>query len=262
MYILDLAHWKKGSKDTNLTHKLFLNPLQYISAIVSRKIITISEFSKKDIVQTLKIPAEKIAVIYLGIDSQKFTISSKENVQKVMTKFKITGDYIFSYSGILPHKNYLRLCEAFKKSELPVNLVISGKRTSHSEELIAKINELKMQARIQYIEYASDNDLVDLISGSLYYTNVSYFEGAGTTPLEAMLCKKAVLIGDVPSVREYVNNYGYYVDPLSIDSICDGLVDLYNNLDLRDKLQFDGYKWALKFDYKEYCKKLILILCN
>jgi glycosyltransferase involved in cell wall biosynthesis len=260
MMILDLAHWKDGTTNSKFIHKTYLRVLQWISAKVSHKVITISEFSKQDIAATLGIENEKIAINYLGIDSEKFKKRSAEQIKKTLDKYKLHSEYIFAFSSLLAHKNYKRLFEAFKTTSLPVKLVFGGKRSDEAEALLRFILEIGMEDKIQYIEYPSDDELIDLLSGSLFYTLASYFEGAGTTPLEAMCCQKGVVVGDLPAIREYLGENAVYVDPLNVESIAIGLKKMYEDKELRKRLEVDGYKYAQTFDFEEYGKRLQKLL--
>jgi glycosyltransferase involved in cell wall biosynthesis len=256
MMILDLAHWKEGNTNSRFIHKAYLKTLQWISAKVSRTIITISEFSKLDITKTLGVEERKVVVNYLGIDSEKFQKRSTEQIKPTLDKYHLHSEYIFAFSSLLAHKNYKRLFEAFKIANLPVKLIFGGKRSEEADELLRFIKEIGMSEKVQYIEYPLDDELIDLLSGSLFYTLASYFEGAGTTPLEAMCCGKAVVVGDLPAVREYVGENAVYVDPMSVESIAEGLKILYQDKELRSKLEAKGFRHARTYDFVEYGKRL------
>lgn len=258
--IHDLAHWKKDSPQSKFIHKVFLRTLQYLSTKLAKKIITISEFSKQDIINTLKIAPNKVFVNYNGIDFDKFQVITKDKISETLNKYNIQGNYIFGFSSLLPHKNYRRLFEAFKNAELPIKLIFGGKRTAEAESLISYINEIKMQDKIIYIEYPSDEELVALLSGCLFYTLVSTFEGAGTTPLEAMSCNKAVLVGDIPAIKEYLGDKAVYVDPFDIQSISIGLKKLYEDSALREKLSMNGREHAKMFDFQKNVENLLQII--
>jgi glycosyltransferase involved in cell wall biosynthesis len=261
--IHDMARWRT---QTDKWYKnYFLKILCFLTAWVSRKIITISENSKNDIAEITGIKSDKIVSKTITVGrTDYFKVISQEAAEKVLKENNVllSKPYIMCLSSIEHRKNYVRLVEALNETQLDLDLVICGKKSSGYESLVSKIKELKMENRVHIQLFPSDELYLALINRSMFYTFVSIFEGAGMTPLEAMHCKKAVLLSDIPVLREYCGDAAYYVNPYDVKSIAEGIKTLYTNSRLRIELEDKGYEQVKKFNWEDHARALIKIWHN
>lgn len=227
-------------------------------------IITDSEFSKQEILKYYNIPADKIKVVYCGVDFRRFQpLKSKELLNAVKEKYKIDRDY-FLYLGTLePRKNLVRLVQAYAKAkqertEFPC-LVLAGGKGWMYEEIFNTVKELGLEQDVIFTGYVADEDVSLLMGGALTFCFPSVYEGFGMPVLEAMACGTPVLTSKKSSMEEIAGEETVLVDAVSVDSIKDGLVLLANNRELRLELSRKGMLKAKEYTWEAAGKQLMRV---
>jgi glycosyltransferase involved in cell wall biosynthesis len=219
------------------------------------KIITISEFSKKEIVRLLNVPEQKIQVIYCGANT-KF----RGNITPGEPRLIEPKNYILSVSSLEPRKNITNLILAFKKMALSdVHLVLVGSRAS-----VFANNELKdltqLQKNIIFIGYLSDDQLARLYNNAKLFVYPTFYEGFGLPPLEAMACGCPVVVSNTASLPEVCGDAAYYVDPYNVESIAEGMHKMLTDEALRQSLIKKGLERAKLFSWEKSAKKYIEVI--
>lgn len=177
------------------------------------KIITISEFSKRAIINAYHIPETKVVVAYPG-----FVMSNSSTISAVPKR------YILSVGTLQPRKNFSRLIEAM--SLLPdkeISLLIVGKKGWLYDEILSAPEKFGMEARVQFLDYVPDAALPELYAGAQCFALPSLYEGFGLPVLEAMAHGVPVVVSSNSSLPEIAGPAGIYVNPDSVKSIADGL---------------------------------------
>jgi glycosyltransferase involved in cell wall biosynthesis len=190
---------------------LFFNYIVKKSAKAAKKIITVSEFSKKEIIKYLGIPKEKIEVVYSGVPQGILNHSER----KLENKY---GDYIFTVSTLEPRKNLISLIRAFKKLNNPgLKLLIAGEKNL----LVFKTPELEKndENNIIFLGYVDDETLVNLYQNTCLFVYLSLYEGFGFPPVEAIALGCPTLVSNRGSLPEVCGEFAEYTDPLNIDEI-------------------------------------------
>lgn len=227
-------------------------------------IITISEFSKMEIIKYMNISEKKISIMPCGVDLTKYhNKHSKERVLEVMKYYGITGEYILYLGTLEPRKNLIRLIEAYALLTLdmsnPPKLVIAGKKGWMYENIFEKVEEYSLSQNVIFTDYVDENNIPILIQGAVCFVFPSIYEGFGLPPLEAMACGTPVIVSNKASLPEVVGNAGYYVDPYSITEIKNAMEKLLCDVQLRDSLRKKGLDQAKKYTWKASVGKLIEI---
>ena len=242
--------------------------LKYWSAIsifVSKRILTISDSSKKDIVRHYPSVAKKIEVTLLGYDKDKFNLNvSNELVRCVKNKYAIVDDYILFVSTLKPSKNVEGLIEAFAQISLKypkLSLVVAGKKGWLFGKVYKKVKDLNLVSKVIFTDYFPEEERPALMAGCKFYCLPSFWEGFGIEILSAFGCGKPVVVSKVGSIPEVAGQAGIYVDPNNIKDIASGMEKVlnmdekeYNN---RVKL---GYAQAEKFSWEECSKKTLEVI--
>ncbi|MEJ7821378.1 MAG: glycosyltransferase family 1 protein [Chitinophagaceae bacterium] len=222
----------------------------------SKKVITISESSKKDIVQYLQISAEKIEIISPAV-SDKFY---KHNIgSNILVKLNLNhNQYILSVSSLDPRKNFKRLIEAynFLHKEIPLVIVGSEGKVFADEGLKIMLKE----KNIIFTGYVNDDDLITLYSSAKFFVYPSLYEGFGIPPLEAMACGCATIVSNTSSLPEVCDNASLYVNPTDTQSINIAIQQLLKNDDLRNQLIARGKEQVKKFSWDISARKLISVI--
>ncbi|WFR56322.1 glycosyltransferase family 1 protein [Anaerocolumna sp. AGMB13025] len=217
-------------------------------------ILTISEFSKKEIIKYLNIPEDKITIMPCGVDTtlyhEKYT---DEDIDRVCKKYRIQGVYLLYLGTLEPRKNIVRLLKAYaqlkqKISDTP-KLVLAGRKGWMYDEIFEIVNSLNLMSDIIFTGYVDAEDAPILIKGAMVFLFPSIYEGFGMPPLEAMACGTPVLTSNTSSLPEVVGDAGVLVDPFSVDSIKDGMEKLINSKELRMELSNKGLVRSKNFSW-------------
>ncbi|MBI2484563.1 glycosyltransferase family 4 protein [Candidatus Uhrbacteria bacterium] len=181
-------------------------------------LLTISAFTKQELVELFRVPAEKIVVIPLAV-SPRFTPDPAEAIERMRVKARISQHYLLCVSRLDRKKNIETLIRGFEifKSQRgfgdPHELVIVGPDGFGAKDIRARIATSSIRSSIHLLGGVSEEEKVALYSGALGYVNISWYEGFGLTPLEAAACGTAALLSDIPAHREVMGDGALYANP-------------------------------------------------
>jgi glycosyltransferase involved in cell wall biosynthesis len=247
--------YKAHPETLPLVIKLLLNWKLRSSCKRADKIVTVSEFSKAEIIKYFHIEPHKIVVIPNGVEANCFfQVTDQDLIAQSKKKHHITGEY-FLYLGTLePRKNIGGLIDAYHRlkqgrSDIP-QLVIAGKKGWLYESIFKKVEALGLERDVLFLGYVADEDTASLMSGALAFVYPSLYEGFGLPPLEAMACGVPVLTSNRASLPEVVGDAAITVDPLNIDEMAAALERLCTDKKLRKELSLRGLEQAKKFSWE------------
>jgi glycosyltransferase involved in cell wall biosynthesis len=218
----------------------------------SLKIITISEFSKNEIIELLNAHESKIKVIHCG-GSEEFVNLTDNDLAIDHSKKR----YILSVSTLGPRKNLELLILAFQKLKLPdLQLTIVGSKNNvfAGNNLINLTNADK---NIIFTGYISDRELNSLYRNAALFVYPSLYEGFGIPPLEAMGCGVPVVVSNVASLPEVCGDAAYYVDPRNVESISEGIYRVLTDENLRNTLILKGLERIKLFSWEKAAKEVL-----
>jgi len=259
-YLHDLIEFSvKNQKSLSLKLRKFFYKR---AAKISDKIITVSEYSKKDIHKLLKYPNEKICVLYDGRDENLIPQNKQESFTVIQNKFPDLSDMkqFLLYVGYLAHpqKNLLfvlkNISEILKQRDLYFVLVgPNGKDSQLIHEEIEKQNSLLDKKRIFSVGTVSKDLLPKLYSSAEAFIFVSQYEGFGMPVLEAMSCGCPVITSNVSSLPEVACGCAELIEPHDNNSF---VVKLNKILD-EGRKEYNYYKEPLtKFTWKKHIEGL------
>ncbi len=217
------------------------------------KLVCISEYTKKDVINLYPGCADKTEVIYNGISDLWFDDSYIYDAEAKKLKSEI-GNYFIWWGAITPRKNLIRLLKAYKKisseKKFPKILIIGKKNFEHSDfDLL--INELK--DNVKRLPFQDLKVLKGYIKESKGVLFPSLYEGFGLPVVEAFAMGKSVLHSNITSMPEIAGKLGIEVNPKNIESIKLGLIHLNNE---NNKLADERRKHASFFTYKNAANKI------
>lgn len=224
-------------------------------------IITVSEYTKQDVIKYYNIPEEKIKVVYNGLyPASLFSSEIKGKSIDILENQR----FLLSVSGVGPHKNQVGLAEAFinykkhhKDDELKLVLTGPVRRYQVIRDIMEKY---PIESKdIIMTGFVSDEELLWLYQESLAFIYVSYYEGFGLPILEALSVGKAVISSNTSSMPEVGGDAAIYCDPQNIESISDAIERIVNDDNLRHKMESIAYKQAAKFSYVKAAKETLEI---
>jgi len=222
----------------------------------AKQILTLSDFSRDDIIKTYDIDPARVFVTPAAAPPDFAPVTDSTELQRIRTTYGIGREYILSLGSIQPRKNLVRLIGAYSSLrrlhpdlKLP-QLVLAGKRGWLEKEIFRAAGENELSRDILFTGYVPDKDLPGLYSGSLCFAYPSYFEGFGLPVVEAMQCGAPVIAGNRTSLPEVVGNAGVLVDPFSEAEIAQALARMIRDSGYRDELRGKGIERARVFNWQ------------
>jgi glycosyltransferase involved in cell wall biosynthesis len=230
--------------------------LQTILTRSSRKIITVSNFSKNEIIDIFKIDPTKIEIVYEG----KEHILSVLPDNSILDKFDLNErPFLLSVSSLNPNKNFNAVIEAFKDlSGFNINLVITGTLNKK----IFRWQENSFPENVKYLGYVTDNELRALYENAALFVFPSFYEGFGLPPLEAMSCGCPVIMSKCASLPEVGGNAVLYCDPNDPLDIAQKIKTIVVDRGVQDNLRNLGLQRIKSFSWEFAVAKIYNILQN
>ena len=236
LYIHDLAylhHPEWFSKNFSRAYNLLLPR----NARKAKKVFTVSQYSKKDIVKNYKLSPEKVEVVYASA-SERF---QNLNLEK--------EDFVLMVSSLDPRKNMKRAIEAFLNVKTDYKLVIIGdKMKSFSNPHLEKF---KKEERIIFTGYLSDVELINYYNRAKIFLYPSLFEGFGIPPMEAQKCGCPAIVSEVSCLPEVYGDSVLYCNPFETESIQSSIEKLISDENLRKSLVKKGFENADRFSWEK-----------
>jgi len=228
-------------------------------------IITLSEYSRRDIIETYGIAPERISVTPASAPASFAPVTDEKELARVRDLYGIDGDYVLSVGAIQPRKNLSRLIAAYSSlrrtqagGKLP-QLVLVGKCAWLYDETLRTIKDLEVSNSVVLTGYVPEDHLPALYSGALFFVYPSYFEGFGLPPIEAMKCGAPVIVGNKTSLPEIVGDAGVLVDPFDVNDIACAMERLMRDSSFRSHLRAKGLERAKLFDWKETARRTLAV---
>lgn len=257
--ILDISylHFK------NLFKKLDLYKLKYwggYSIKKAKKILTISDSSKNDIIESYGLSSDKVSVVCPGIKQDlRFKIKdlSMEDFRK---KYGISKDYILFVGTLQPRKNITRLIEAFSKLETNTDLIIVGKKGWQFEEILAAPKKFNVENKVKFFHDVEEEDLPNFYKNAKMLVLPSLYEGFGLPVIEAMANDCPVITSNVSSLPEAGGDAALYVDPEDVLDITTNIKKLLEDENLRTKMIEKGREHVKKFSWEKAARETLRVL--
>lgn len=246
----------------------------------AKKIITISESSKSDIIKKYKVSSSEVAVVYPGTKPE-MSLESNMNIEDLKQKFGISNKYILFVGTLQPRKNIVRLIEAFSKvvqnysssersesrsqfstssNNKGLDLVIVGKKGWMFDDILNAPKKFDIADRVRFLHEVTDGDLPSFYKNAVMFVLPSLYEGFGLPVLEAMKYGCPVITSNISSLPEAGGDAALYVDPNNTDDIASKMRKLLEDENLRKELIAKGKKQIEKFSWEKSAKETLAVL--
>ncbi len=227
-----------------------------VATATARLLISVSQSAKEDLVRLLGLPPSKVWVTPLGVD-ERFNPVNEKAIFNLRQKHDLPKGYIL-YLGInKPHKNLVRLVEAFAKVKTGRKLVLAGKEDPRYREVHEVVKRLSLQHRVVFLGQVPEDDLPALYSGAALFVFPSLYEGFGLPLLEAMACGVPVVCSSTSSLPEIVGRAAVMVAPLDISQLARALERVLGDGELRAYMREEGLKQAARFSWERTAKETL-----
>lgn len=251
--IAEYTYPQKYSKVQALARKAIVN----IQCKRSDKIITVSEFSRKNIIRNFLLDEDRVIKIYNGVNLDTFKSIESFNVG---SKFNLASEKYFLYVGEIERtKNVSVVVNAIRnlKCKDQFKFVICGKRGNDYENIKHQIENLGVEKKVVFTGYVSEVELRELYSHCFTFIFPSLFEGFGLPVLEAMACGAPVICSNASAIPEVGGDCVLKFDPLSENELLKKIYFLINNSEVRENMISKGKIRTSKFKWQETARMTI-----
>lgn len=226
-------------------------------------IITVSEFSKQDILKFFPIDQNKVFVTPLAAD-KKYTPLDKQCCSNFLRDtYNLNKPFILYLGGFSERKNVSSIITAFSKIyndlDEKYNLVIVGGYKDSSQRLVKLANELGINSHVIFTGFVPEEHLPIFYNGCDAFVYPSFYEGFGLPPLEAMNCGTPVIASNLTSIPEVVGDGGILINPYDISEISSAIGNLLSSEKLRAALSYKALKRAKEFSWQNTAEKTLKI---
>lgn len=225
------------------------------------KIIADSENTRRDILRTVKIPSERIRVIYLAADESFQPISVQQSLKAVRQAFQLSQSFFLFVGTLEPRKGIETLISAYAQAsgEVAEDLVIVGKRGWSWEKFFQQVTKLGLSRRVRFLDYVPDDAMPALYNLARAFVFPSRYEGFGLPALQALACGTPVLSSNAASLPEVIGSAGIMVPPDDIEGFTRELIRLSHDSDLCADLRARGLDRAKSFSWKRIARETVQV---
>ena len=233
------------------------------------RVVTISEYSRQDILRTYGLPPEKVVLTplaqapeFAAVPTKPYTVEAE--AARIKTQFSITRDFILAVGSLQPRKNLVRLIRAYARlrTEQPDfnhQLVIVGRKLWLHHEIFTEVEQQPWANDVILTGYVAETDLPPLYRAAAVFAYPSIFEGFGLPPLEAMACGTPVVTSNTSSLPEVVGDAALLVDPYDEAALAENLLRVARDEALRTQLRNAGLARVQLFNWRATAEKTLQV---
>lgn len=250
----DVIPYRMPETTSDNYRKIFNETLPKIVSLCDG-IITVSNFSKQDIIKAFNFPEDKIFVTHLA--SEDIYTPKDKQLSKLLIKkhYSIEDDFILYVGGFSPRKNIIGLIEAFSKLicsyKKDIKLIIAGKKGKSYALYKKRCEELQISDKVIFSGFIELEHLPYFYSACELFVYPSFYEGFGLPPVEAMACNCPVITSNTTSIPEVVLDSALLIDPYNIDDLCDSMYEVLLDNNLKNSLIKKGLKRASELTWEK-----------
>lgn len=220
-------------------------------------VIAISEQTKRDIIQFLKIPESKIKVVYQGCHQAFKEVQTDEFLNSIKEKYNLPERFILNVGTIEARKNLLNIIKAIQGTEIP--LVVIGKKTKYFKKVQKFIRKNKLENQVQFLENVSMEELAAIYKLANIFVYPSFFEGFGIPIIEALFSKTPVITSNLSCLPEAGGEHSVYVNPNDYSDLNAKINFLWNNEAERNRRAEKGFEFVQKFNDENIAENLMRV---
>jgi len=232
----------------------------------SECIITVSEYSKKDIVEHFNIPENTVYVTKLAAEKIYRPINKKLAKGFLKNDYGIEDEYILYVGGLGKRKNIITLINAFEKFKKTTNnkikLVIAGNKSFYYPVLEQRVNELNLSSQVLFPGFIPYDYMPYFYCGAICLAYPSLYEGFGLPPVEALACGTPVISSNATSLPEVLEDSALYFNPNDEMDLLRVMKEILNNDALKETLVKNGLNLTKKLSWENTAKDTLKVYEN
>lgn len=226
------------------------------------RIITVSNYVKKRVEDSLLIPKVKIGAIHSAQDERFGRVANRDLTNKIKDDCHIKGDFLLYVGHIQPWKNLNRLIEAFaliKKRGIKEKLVLAGGKGWAIKEIETLTKELGLKGEVIITDFVPGDDLPLFYQAASAFVFPSLMEGFGIPVLESMACGTPVICSNVTSLPEVAGEAAIFFNPLDVPEMAEAIFRVLTDEGLRNDLIKKGFKRSKEFSWEKTAKETLKV---
>jgi glycosyltransferase involved in cell wall biosynthesis len=235
----------------------YLRVFARMSVRRARRVIAVSESTKRDLVEIYGISPAKIDVVHNGVDAS-FQPLPADQVAEFCRQRGLPDRFVLFVGTLEPRKNVSRLIEAYAKlpKERPPLVLVGGKGWFY-DEIFGRVEVLGLTDKVHFAGFVPAEDLPLWYNAADLFVYPSIYEGFGLPPLEAMACGTAVITSTASSLPEVVGKAGKLVDPTDTDALATAMEQVLVDRDLQEQMQATGLVQARGFSWENAARETV-----
>ena len=209
-------------------------------------VVAISQQTKNDVVSFLKIPEDKIKVIYQGCNEVYKQVFTEIQIENTLKKYNLPNEYILNVGTVEKRKNLLILLKTITKTNK--NVVVIGKKTAYFKQIWSFIISNNLEKQVYFLKELTLEEMAMIYQKSTLFVYPSIFEGFGIPIIEALYSKTPVITSIGSCFAEAGGDYSTYINPENSDELRNAIDLLWENPSKRIEMQEKGYQFVQKFN--------------
>ncbi|MFQ5493383.1 MAG: glycosyltransferase family 4 protein [Candidatus Dojkabacteria bacterium] len=212
----------------------------------SWKVVTISQAVKDELLELKKVPSEKISVIYPALNL--WIINRAKQQLETSSRYTLPDEFLLSVSTLEPRKNHINLMKGFAEFKSAtgskIKLVVVGKKGWYYKKIFSTVKELGIEDEVVFLGYVSNEDLASIYSKAAGFIYLSFYEGFGMPPIEAMYFNLPVLVSNIDLFHETLESHASFTNHNSPTEIADSIIELLKGSELTDSKKYVSDKYT------------------
>jgi glycosyltransferase involved in cell wall biosynthesis len=235
----------------------YLQVFARMSVRRARRIIAVSESTKRDLVEIYDISPAKIDVVHNGVDA-RFQPLPADQVAAFRQQQGLPDRFILFVGTLEPRKNIVSLIDAYARlpKERPPLVLVGGKGWFY-DEIFGRVEALGLTGEVRFAGFVPAEDLPLWYNAADLFVYPSLYEGFGLPPLEAMACGTAVITSTASSLPEVVGQAGQLADPTDTEALAAAMAQVLGSRQLQQEMETAGLAQAAGFSWEETARKTV-----
>jgi glycosyltransferase involved in cell wall biosynthesis len=239
----------------------YLSVLTRLSVKRAAHVITVSEFTRREVLELLNVPPDKVTTIHNGRD-ERLQPQEPASIEAFRQQHDLPPRFLLFVGTLEPRKNLPTLLRAYAevKDQLNLPLLIGGGKGWRYDEIFALVQQLGIEQHVRFLGFLPQDDLALYYAAATVVIYPSLYEGFGFPPLEAMSVGTPVITSNVSSLPEVVGNAALTVSPQDVTELANAILRLASDPALQAELRSRGLIQAQQFSWQRAASETIRVL--
>jgi glycosyltransferase involved in cell wall biosynthesis len=231
-------------------NRAYLRTFTQLSVRRARRVIAVSESTKRDLMRYYDVSGDRVDVVYNGVDPS-FRPMPAADVAEFRRQRELPDRFILFVGTLEPRKNVTRLIEAYARlpRSRPPLMLLGGKGWLY-DEVFGCVETLELRGEVSFVGYVPVEELPLWYNAASLFVYPSLYEGFGLPPLEAMACGTPVVASDASSLPEVVGQAGLLADPTSSEALAQAIQQVLESPVLQEEMGAAGLVRAKGFSWR------------